>query len=414
MCRINLPFPVFVYSIILMYTFNSGTVHGLVTCNSLRPTKNTGEPANWIHYIHFMSQQRLKICYAKSYDLGQFLKCKLNFIINLDSKQLALSHRTAPYGHIVKYEELPELEQWVIMVNKAFIINITVSKMYTKFSESCRSAYMKVFEGHTSHRELPIETLCGHVMYENIYTQHNKGLVIVKTSPEVSANHSVLEATYEILAINSAVRYNTSCSVPGLHSNINPAIVMLASYRIHMFWYVSNTVQYLRGNNASNDLVFLTHLTIKVWFCISHAQTASISVYPGLLSYYWARWKVPPHTVVHCNMQQVEDVILDFHMYATVLLSYSNTDHITHVNVSFHYMKEVKSIAAASKAVLSTSDLPSGRETLAYGSYSAPSSTLTFTGFLYTGQHTTLKSQMITEFRESMKISRQITIPAGL
>ena len=362
--QLRLAAVIWFYNIIIMLTSDRGMVYcRIMNCELTSLTERPDSHHSWKHYIAFLWKQNQKNCQLKRHNVLSLLTCQTHLIPYINATYKFASHLNAPYSHIdykgklatrnfIKYKHSPTVVQWTVTVHSTFMVNITIIKSYTNFSESCEAANVQVYEGHKYHRNWVIETFCGHIMYESVYTQHNKALLIVKTSPEVSSYHAVLKATYGILDKKSAFRYklNTPCMLPGLHSNVQPALLMRASNSIQHVWYISNTA--LRGKGANKDATFLAIVSVRIWTCLSMNRTAKISIYPGILSYYWARWKVPPHTAVHCKLQQLKDVIVDFHMYATVLLTYSSTDIITSVNVSFYntYGKEVKSVAAESEA----------------------------------------------------------------
>ena len=64
------------------------------------------------------------------------------------------------------------------------------------------------------------------------------------------------------------------------------------------------------------------------------AGTSILSIYPGLLPYFWRVWKVSPHKQLACNLTEPKSLLFDFHIYVTVVLHLSTVEQVE-VNMSF-------------------------------------------------------------------------------
>ena len=69
---------------------------------------------------------------------------------------------------------------------------------------------------------------------------------------------------------------------------------------------------------------------------MSTMNTGTMSIYPGLLSHHWVQWYIKPHTTAPCNITDLTEIKMDFHIYSTIVLKLSNQDQILDIDMTFH------------------------------------------------------------------------------
>ena len=221
--------------------------------------------------------------------------------------------------------------QWKIQVHKHFVINVTVSVSYTPFTDDCSPHNVAIYNGHENSSEVLRNRFCGVIQHESVYTTQNMGLLQIQTFTSLLSFPVHLSARYEILAPHVAFTYNTSTMpLRFIHSNIRPTIVSLSRGTMLYHWYISNIVM-----KYQHSVVQFVNITVQS--CLSTKGSASISIFPGLLTYYWMKWKVVAQTTLQCNLHDTHTIVTDFHLYTTVQLVHDSADQVVAVNMSFLY-----------------------------------------------------------------------------
>ena len=84
---------------------------------------------------------------------------------------------------------------WIIVVNEIFVINITIGQAYVILTPECDD-YISVFDNGTKPSDL--DTFCGHVYMESLYTTSNKAVIKFKSTMSNAPNTPFVELSYQV------------------------------------------------------------------------------------------------------------------------------------------------------------------------------------------------------------------------
>lgn len=91
-----------------------------------------------------------------------------------------------PCGVVDYRSSIVSDHSWFISVHKSFIINITVAKGYVPYSDDCLDNGMIFYDGFEMMGEHKLETFCGHMLLETVYTRFNKARIHIKVQLQMS------------------------------------------------------------------------------------------------------------------------------------------------------------------------------------------------------------------------------------
>ena len=185
-------------------------------------------------------------------------------------------------------------------------------------------------EGHDKQNVSLIQTFCGHIMNEVVFTKHNRALVHIRGHAQLYSHVFALQAAYQAhikgYALNvkgeqikryhlqqmDGVKYEPTSYIfiNGLHSYI---------------WYLTNSYYW-----SSEHEIFVSSylLNISVFSCISNES--ELSTFTGLLSDNFARLNMS-HAVdnrITCNILTAISFHLADFQYHSVLLTYPSDDSV--------------------------------------------------------------------------------------
>ena len=290
---------------------------------------------------------------------------------------------------------------WQIIVHKTFMINISISEAFVPYTDNCEGENVVVREGHGG--EL-IAHFCGHISKEFVYTKRNEALLFVDLKsmygfmPPLSPR---LEASYQIHALGSAYRFTNPCtrnqSAEKIIFHKLPSVAVYHSKHLYYFWYLANSIyiDYM-------PLLGAMQVTVSALQC--EFESTSLSLHPGILTWYRAIHQLPPLHKLACNGTVPNIIEIDHHMYATLTLTQFYLDFSLKVNITFGEVKHyTQHIYIGKKGRLSDrsegirtwkSRAPSSLQTVYFDTKHA---SLSIKSFKYTGSlHSVPSRSMIT------------------
>lgn len=220
---------------------------------------------------------------------------------------------TSPCQLISFQSRMPVRRQWMITVHTAFAINITIYKAYLPFSNHCGRNSLVIHEGRDN---FPIQWFCGNVAMESVFTAHHKGLIYFNSK---SLETTMMTTSYQVSG--KGLAYKVTALVGGFLPTMNisrrtpfPNVRIYIMAHIEYFWYLVSAL-HVAPTEASLRLNSVRILSLNCY-----SVSTSLSVYPGLLSWYLARWTASPVKTVKCNTSKEENVHIISHMFGTVIL----------------------------------------------------------------------------------------------
>ena len=169
-----------------------------------------------------------------------------------------------------------------------------------------------------------LETFCGHVYMETVYTKANKAMMGLRSTLMNVRYPTSLVASYVVHTAGWAYKFSyggdyndttnniVTLNDAGWNVPISLGQILFIEQSMFYIWYIANDVL---------DFAYLTYQQIQITSFECREPTLEIRVYPGLLSYYMMKWQVKPFRVVDCNLTEAQFIDLTFHMYATVVLA---------------------------------------------------------------------------------------------
>ena len=95
---------------------------------------------------------------------------------------------------------------WSISVQKSLILNITIAKAYVQYSDYCLSDQIAISEGFKDTGNI-IETFCGIVQNETVYTTWHKSNTYVRANTGFMTENIRLKVVYQVQARGLAHRF---------------------------------------------------------------------------------------------------------------------------------------------------------------------------------------------------------------
>ena len=232
----------------------------------------------------------------------------------------------------------PSSQSWRIQVYEAFSINFTIYRAYVPFTDACSPHGIHIYESHLVSNSNIIDTFCGKVYHESVFTIRNAGLLRIKFDTKKLIFPVTLRAGYSSISQGVAYKSRKICMQDSLLTNVPPGFMLLLNSRLHYFWYASNNV--FMGECSEGELHRFKFFGSMVYTRRYHANmayfvfdiqdfqcvsdTAMISAYAGLVPVYLVKWHAAPNRRLVCNDTTLRDAIqIDFHMHATVILDVS-------------------------------------------------------------------------------------------
>ena len=254
---------------------------------------------------------------------------------------------------------------WMITVNKDFMINITIEKAYVPLTKHCpyNDSAVLVFEGHAFDLQYAplcsrysgycggfIQSFCGHIYMETVYSKHYKATLMFRNSLLFTQFETMLKMIYQVMTQGLAHRKRMPyfyTKYANIVKSLRPSYFQFEDQVLSHIWYLSNAISG-RANGMSDSAEEISPKTafgketsmkasvvcnriIVSDFTCRNSTLASVQVFPGLLSTFMRKWKIPPKIKLHCNINKHAVINTTFHMYATVELTYSVL--LEHVNI---------------------------------------------------------------------------------
>ena len=222
-----------------------------------------------------------------------------------------VSHRS-PCGTVQHFPNNAVFAKWLITVHSSFMINITIHKAYVPFSEWCRPDFLVINEGHQLRAMSMIESFCGHILLESVYTMFNKAM-LMSVNPAVLTH---LTASYQVHQQGYAYRFiGNQLFKFWQHYSIavqdRPKIIIYASRHIEYVWHYV-TPHLLAYQPFSHPVV----ASITKFICST--KLSFLVMKEGLLPIQWVK-QYGQHFL--CNSSTPFNISLSKHMYFTILLS---------------------------------------------------------------------------------------------
>ena len=272
---------------------------------------------------------------------------------------------------------------WTITVIDLFIINITIEKASVPYSKFCKSgdSYIAINEGHNTmfcsqgfKCAHTIQYYCGYVYMDSTYSKGNKAMLKIKSNVQnvpyptmILASYSVhckgwaYKYSYELFTYYYGIKFYPNNMMQQTLWNIKvlPSLLLFADQFLYCIWYIANDVTQV------NKPVILTKIVQVNRFSCSNVSSASIHIFPGLLSLQMIKWDVQPVYTCYCNITIMHVCMsrLTFHMYMTVALIVTNFDNpvsleMTIVN-SYSALKPLVNVHDVNNIPLMTNQLGS-------------------------------------------------------
>ena len=376
---------------------------------------------NYVTYIlHTLVTQGCGNCRHKESHLAQFiytLRCSKSMVIKCLTLQYTdISPLTAPYGFVLYESWKPVTKQWLISVYKSFTINITLIRAHVPFSDDCLPHCVEVYKGDKNTSDSLVQRFCGFVTMETVETRHNVGIIKIQSFTEISLFSISINAVYEIASPTSTMAHNRdiSCLSSGLNVMVEANVLQYLPSSMHYVWYLVNALYYVTNTTSySTPVMFISHVVLRVHSCRGHDDKTRIVLYPGLLPHYWTLVHVKPYNTWYCSNSthhstHQSEMILDFHMYATMVLNLPFHDQTTSMNITFHHNDGISTNSMDIDMVYRHADhnLLSGG-LLKHGRISAYSATLMFTSFEYIGEAITGQPYVKPQLDEELFVQGQ-------
>ena len=308
---------------------------------------------------------------------------------------------TVPCAYLHLETWLQSEHRILISVYRSFMVNMTILKAYVPLSDWCTPHNIEVHEGHHMSQHFLIERLCGQISMESIYSSCNRIILIVQFKP-YRLHHSVnLHAVYQIHTQGVAYSFSNlqhKLIIPHWWKvNISPAFLLHIKQKVQYFWYISNSIYtplvYDR-HIAKSPIIAYMKIRIAVLMC--QMTESNIAIYRGHVSKYWTQWMMQPHSTYLCNITEPSYLVVDFHMYATVVvtLSHIETDMMT-VHLTFQH--DVEALANVSEMRVATKQRHSDavlqrQHGLQHGHLSSNFTAFIFDDYKYFGHKTTVNN----------------------
>ena len=387
-----------------------------------------GQPANEVlAYITYLVFLKLKYtfqsdcCSDKLTFLYSFIHSQKNtwlyYQCTTVRHSLNQSLMTSPC-HTIYFETYSVSKMWQITVHESFMVNITIHRGFLPYTNKCKVYKMNVYEGNAMDDEAIIETVCGALQKESIYTRYHSALLFVAIRSKSQLFLVHILATYQVHIQGKATKIQIPTCFPktwtlkvapnNILPDANPRVLLYTQHFLYYFWYISNT----RPVNGMMSYHQLNLARLNCW-----SQHVILSIYPGLLSSYWTAWVMQPEYAYTCNLTNVHILNITFHMYSTITLRMKpyNTVYLSIELTMRSY--HIPMIKPDKKGIIADYILPTmhhhHQSGLRLGYYNFDSSSLSFASFEYKGGTSSLNSSLVIKNKYitgELCITKQLTL----
>ena len=212
-----------------------------------------------------------------------------------------------------------------ITVQTALSINITVLEAYVPYSENCYQHYISIIDASQ------INTFCGYVKEEIIYTFYPQGTITMEASKTFLAHNIRLHMVYEAHLRGLAYRFSEFYFLPTWNVSIthSPSFVLFSEDRLKYVWYLHNEV------TRSKSLITVNTTLVTIQFYSCSNNDSALAVYAGLLNWNLIKWRAKPIKKLFCTFLKLDSVAMTFHWYATAILDTSSLEADLGLNIVF-------------------------------------------------------------------------------
>ena len=380
-------------------------------------------PQTWKHYIDYLIYNTTVHKYVDcNVCLEQCTRAVINsgFELHLspqDSGQHAISRLTAPLSMISIQSWKLAHKKWRLTVHKDFMLNITITSAYVPFSDNCTPHNIDIYERQETFHNKRVARFCGVITMETVYVSSNDGMIQLNALTEVALFAITLEAAYQIHQRNVAYRHDRDwiCVPKQINVSQPPSSMFIHQTVIQYLWYMSSKVLSTKVlYNSLKARMFIAKPTITIHRCICLTNTTSIAVYPGLLSHYRTRWHVQPKIKLKCHMIVNKTIEIDFHFYATLMLSHLHEDVLINVTIGLNGKTDAltERPVNGNTSVISSDVMPS--HLLQYGHVPMDSGSMKLSNFEYSGQISTISSLLMRSlFNETSTANKHTSVSYG-
>ena len=402
---------------ILLIDWNKTAVNSLDKCHVQYRDIDRQTAQLWSRYIfstlHSILKDTLfiKLMVNQKYHVDDCLGALVKYIaFYYDSCQFGDAHETvstAPCGALQYSTRVPSFKRWVISAHTDFMINITIIHAKIPYSRECVDN-IAVYDAFNISRYSLIESVCGHMNMEHIYTKNSIASVEINIKTLKPGFVASMWAKYQIHERGAAYKFRHPqlCLLNSINVNIEPSLVFFLNHHLKYLWYMSSSIYYkssswghttkintseVRSNSVShNPIISHAQVLLQTYLCFS--AISGIAVYPGLLNQYLTQWRVPPYSRYSCNITQAQTISMTFHIHATIRAVVDIEDSSVFINMTFkldkHAATTLSQMSIASKHSL-TNDVLHRHGHLEYGTFASDFATLVFKSFSMNGIHST-------------------------
>ena len=146
---------------------------------------------------------------------------------------------TLPCG-IIYYNTWESMTQqkWRLTVYEHFMVNVTIMQGFVPYTRHCRPHHFTVHEGLRTSRTSTVDTFCGKVQYESVYTKSNEAAIVFTARVSVTPFNVFLWAKYSVFIKHQAYKFMGKCSHDGITSAIKPSVLLFISAKLYYYWYI--------------------------------------------------------------------------------------------------------------------------------------------------------------------------------
>ena len=128
------------------------------------------------------------------------------------------------------------------------MIEITIYNSFITFTDDCSPNQIGLYEGHKITNGHIIETFCGHILHDLIFTKKNQALINVLTPARNEFDSFLIKLFYQIHVIGFAYKCNgidfQSPQNWVLRLQKSPNVIYWFKNKVTYIWYVLNTFNF--------------------------------------------------------------------------------------------------------------------------------------------------------------------------
>jgi hypothetical protein len=229
------------------------------------------------------------------------------------------------------------------------MINVTIHDTYVPYTDWCLPHAVSVYEGHNITVKHLIESFCGHVLAETVYTKKHLALLQLHVNKTIPPAAIKILVSYQTHIQGYAYRFNGTswnCTVPrtwklkmytqktrySASGVLIPSWVSFTYKHIKFVWYIVNSIQPDYSNRRIRH-INACQLTIRQFICKS--RLSALSIQPGLLPLSWLDTKSDDQHMVHCNLTEESVVDTKLYRYISLVLNMYSLDPFITFDVTF-------------------------------------------------------------------------------